>query len=463
MSTPMANQKISWLNTLQVATPIIMSSATLTIGAFISMLLMSKISPNALAASGMIYTFYGLLSAAAYSILSSTVILYGQKIGQKCTEELPNVFVSSLFVAISISVVMFIAMRSIGIVLSITHQPEQIIPEVSEYFHILSWSCLPQCLILAYTQLFIGVGKPKYALYISLYSMPPSLVLGTLMAYGIGFSTPFGIAGFAYASLIITYLTCFVLMRSTNALDIFEKKPMAKRLSGIQIRYTTSILKLGINIALQRVGEILALTTLTFMAGYLGIQALAAQHVAQQYLFLVLLVPMGLSQTNTALIGQLYGTRNIRNIKKQHRVTLSICLLFNLVVITTYFVAGKNLIHFYAGQYHNEHFFQLAYSLLLISGLFQVIDGIRSIYSSTLIGMGDTFSPMYIGLATFWLLALPISYYAGILHHQGILAIRLSLVLAVTIGVLLTRAHLKRQFLTLKNELVLSTDCVASL
>jgi MATE family multidrug resistance protein len=61
----------------------------------------------------------------------------------------------------------------------------------------------------------------------------------------------------------------------------------------------------------------------------------------------------------------------------------------------------------------------LAGHLLVIAGVFQLVDGVQSIGSGLLRGLRDTFGPMLITLAAYWLVALPIGGWMMFSQDEG--------------------------------------------
>jgi MATE family multidrug resistance protein len=53
----------------------------------------------------------------------------------------------------------------------------------------------------------------------------------------------------------------------------------------------------------------------------------------------------------------------------------------------------------------------LAATLIPVAGVFQIFDGLQTVGSGVLRGVGDTLAPMLVNLVGFWMIGLPISLY----------------------------------------------------
>lgn len=72
-------------------------------------------------------------------------------------------------------------------------------------------------------------------------------------------------------------------------------------------------------------------------------------------------------------------------------------------------------------------------SLLLIAAAFQVFDGIQTICTGALRGLGETRIPMYANFVGYWLLGLPLGLLLCFTLHWGIHGIWTGLTLALIV------------------------------
>jgi MATE family multidrug resistance protein len=61
----------------------------------------------------------------------------------------------------------------------------------------------------------------------------------------------------------------------------------------------------------------------------------------------------------------------------------------------------------------------LASLLLPIAGIFQVFDGAQAVGAGVLRGAGDTTAPLYVMLASYWIVGVPVSAYLGFRTSLG--------------------------------------------
>ena len=76
----------------------------------------------------------------------------------------------------------------------------------------------------------------------------------------------------------------------------------------------------------------------------------------------------------------------------------------------------------------------LASSLLIIAGLFQLSDGVQAVGLGVLRGIRDTKIPTFVTFISYWVIAIPLSYYLGIISDYGLFGVWIGLSVGLTIA-----------------------------
>jgi MATE family multidrug resistance protein len=72
-------------------------------------------------------------------------------------------------------------------------------------------------------------------------------------------------------------------------------------------------------------------------------------------------------------------------------------------------------------------------SLLAIAAAFQLFDGIQTVATGALRGVGNTRTPMIVNFAGYWLFGLPIGYFLCFHSHYGVMGLWWGLTLALIV------------------------------
>ena len=106
----------------------------------------------------------------------------------------------------------------------------------------------------------------------------------------------------------------------------------------------------------------------------------------------------------------------------------------------TFIAIPKQLAAFYTAE---SGVLLVAAQLIPVAGIFQVFDGLQVVAGGVLRGAGDTRVPMLIGLLSFWIVMMPLSYFLGFHTPLGAVGLWLGLVggLGLVAILLMLRIH----------------------
>ena len=76
----------------------------------------------------------------------------------------------------------------------------------------------------------------------------------------------------------------------------------------------------------------------------------------------------------------------------------------------------------------------IASSLLIIAGLFQIPDGIQAVGLGILRGIRDIRKPTIVTFISYWIISIPLSYLLGITYGYGIYGIWVGLSIGLTLA-----------------------------
>jgi len=76
---------------------------------------------------------------------------------------------------------------------------------------------------------------------------------------------------------------------------------------------------------------------------------------------------------------------------------------------------------------------EMAASLLIIAGIFQIFDGLQVVALGTLRGLSDVKIPTLVTLLAYWVVGLPLGYYLAFTLHWNELGIWIGLLIGLTI------------------------------
>jgi MATE family multidrug resistance protein len=213
----------------------------------------------------------------------------------------------------------------------------------------------------------------------------------------------------------------------------------------IQKKIFKKIINLGLPSALQMLFEVGVFTASILLAGVIGAYPQAANQIAIKMSATTFMISIGVGVATTIRVGNQKGLKHYKDLR---RIAISNMVLIVLImsVFTILFIIFKNILPLMFTQ--SEEVIQIAATLLIIAGVFQVSDGLQAIVLAALRGLQDVIIPTYITFVAYWVIGFPISYYLGLHTNLKTTGIWIGLLISLSLSALML--FLRFQYLSRK-------------
>lgn len=262
---------------------------------------------------------------------------------------------------------------------------------------------------------------------------------------------PYGIEGAAMASLIARISMVFILIGL-----LFRWKNLWSYIAACDFKkYQKTIFKklldLGIPTSLQMFFEISAFSGAALIMGMVSKNAQAAHQIAINLSSITFMICTGLAMASTIRIGNQLGKKNPQGMRDAGisallQVTI-IMALFSLLFV----LLRSYLPHLYI---NDDVVIDIAASLLIFAAVFQIPDGVQVTALAALRGLQDVNTPTMITFFSYYVVGIPISYFAALHWGLGAYGVWLGLL----IGLFISASMLTLRFNRLSKERLLDTD-----
>jgi len=165
----------------------------------------------------------------------------------------------------------------------------------------------------------------------------------------------------------------------------------------------------------------------------LGKNAQAANQIALNLSSMTFMFAMGLGVVAMIRVGNQFGKKAYADLR---RIAISLFLLiglFDIVFCFIYLKFNEVLPWIYLENYGDNtpmdtlEVVQIAAGLLLVSGFFQITDGLQAVFLGALRGIQDVNVPTALIFISYMVIGLPISYYLGLRTDLGAVGIWIGL------------------------------------
>ena len=180
------------------------------------------------------------------------------------------------------------------------------------------------------------------------------------------------------------------------------------------------LMKLGLPVATQILLEIGAFGAAAMLAGRLPPAALAAHQIALNCASITFMVPLGISSASAVAVGQAIGGNNPRLARTNGYIGMGLACVFMACAAVAFVTMPRHIISFYSSD---QTVINLGVKLLTIAALFQMFDGIQTVATGAMRGLGETHLPMLVNFCGYWLFGLPVGYVLCFRHGFGIVGL----------------------------------------
>jgi multidrug resistance protein, MATE family len=300
----------------------------------------------------------------------------------------------------------------------------------SSYLRILGWGTLPLLLYGCTRRYLQGVGQVRV--------ITLTYVLANLLNWGGNWVLIYGKLGFPALGVNGSAIsTCIARAGMAAALIGFAWRyervrghPLFQHWAGPHRDRLKKLVHLGAPAAGQILLEVGAWNLSTFSAGYLDPVALATHAIALNYASISYMVPLGVSAAAAVSVGHAVGAGDRARARRAGWLALGLGTGFMLLAGIAFLVAPKPLITLYT---HDPRVLMVGPSLLWIAAAFQVFDGIQTVCTGALRGLGETRIPMFANFIGYWILGLPLGLTLCFVLHWGIYGTWIGLTLALIV------------------------------
>ena len=309
-------------------------------------------------------------------------------------------------------------------------QDEEVLFHTYKYLDIISISLVPLMLFQTFKQFIEGLGFTKPAMFISIFSNVINILLNAILIFGLFGFPRLEIVGAAYATLIsrifmfiIIFIYCFNSKR-------FQKYILRLNIS-LNYMSFKAIFSIGFTSGLQYIFEVGAFTVATVIIGSIGAIQLASHQIALNLASISYMIASGIGSASMISLGHYFGVGDKSEIRKSGYSNFILVLILMSISAFIFIVFRDILPSFYVDDYE---VISLASSLLIIAGFFQLSDGIQAVGLGILRGIRDTKIPTLVTFISYWVIAVPLSYYLGIISDYGLFGVWVGLSVGLTIA-----------------------------
>ena len=445
----------TWLQefrkTAVLAFPIVLSQLSQHLIQVIDTAMIGRVGVVPLAAAAFASSIFTIPLVFCFGITITTSILTSSAFGSGDMKRANHVLRVGLVLSTVVGLLFASGLDLSKGALGFFGQSEDVLKEAKPYFSLLVWSIVPALIFSCFKNYSEAMNRPWMPLKILLLMLSTNAFLNWILIFGkLGFPA-MGLVGAGWATLFSRIISAVVILFVVGTRKSWPFRLWTIDWFRISRKDVMEYLSIGLPSAFQIIFEVSAFVVAAIMMGWISEVTLAAHQIAINVAGATFMVALGISFATSVRIGQYYGQRNYRSLRRAgfvgwiiNAVFMSTCMLVMLIfreIIPTWFV-------------DNGPVLVMASQLLVIAGLFQVFDGVQIAMISSLRGMRDVKVPTILVMFVYYGICLPLAYCLGFVAKWNGLGIWIGL----AVGLGLSATCLSIRFYLKSGHLIMTSQ-----
>lgn len=431
---------------LRLAIPLALTGFVQSAVWFFETIFLAHLGEDSLAAGSLVSWLFGTLAVIMFGALSAINILVAHKHGEKDQDAIAMVARDGFYMAALLVIPAFFIFWNMSPIFRLFGQPNSIVELAKTYLHALSFGLLPNFMAMACLEVIMGLGHARLILIFNIISTALNITLSYLLIFGkLGFPA-LGVAGAGWGWTVSSSISAVMLFAYILASSKY--KPYFRQvLKFNKPAYLSELFQIGLPMGFMYCVEVAFFFALTLCMGLLGSRMQAANQVALQYLGLFMSVMFAIAQAVTVRMGHLIGAKEFHAVNNVNVIGVAIAVISMSFVAIIYWMIPNALItlDFDVNNPANHLIANEIKTLLIVSAIFQIIEGARITLFGSLRALKETRFTLLISIFSFWCIALPVGYVLGIYLHLGGAGFWWGMVLGASLSVLMLQWRFKRK------------------
>ncbi|MFK0384382.1 MATE family efflux transporter [Agrobacterium sp. NPDC090273] len=280
------------------------------------------------------------------------------------------------------------------------------------YLAIAQFALLPALLFYVLRGLVSAIGRAGIILYVTIIM----LVINGVVAYALvlgHFGLPaLGMNGAAVVAVIVNAFSFIFIVGYVQTRDETRQYELFVRFWRPDWHALWEVLRLGLPISITILAEVTLFAAASILMGQIGTVELAAHGIALQLASIAFMIPLGLSQAATVRVGIARGQRDYTALVRAAVTVYVIACAIALCGGILFAMAPQFLAQWFLDAKLPEAPEVLAYAsgLVVIAGVFQLVDGIQAVAAGLLRGLKDARIPAMLALVSYWPIGLALAW-----------------------------------------------------
>jgi putative MATE family efflux protein len=395
-----------------LAVPMVLEMSFEALFALVDAFFVSKISVDAVAVVGITESVMALIYAVAWGLSTATTALVARRVGEGNSEQAGESTAQAIWVSLILGVVFgLIGFAFSEQILQLMGASSSVISSGINYTKLLFLSSPSIIMLFTLSGALRGAGDASKAMWSLALANIINMVLDAYLIWHLHI----GVVGAAIATTtgrtVGVFLQLYLLSRKNGNVQLSAKH------FGYNPEVISSLLKLGAGNTGQFMIPSVSWTVVVMILASFGNNAVAGYTIAIRVIIFTILPAWGLGNAAAALVGQHLGAGNPEKAESSAWRTAFLNMTFLALVGIVFYLFSPQIIGVFNDS--NAEVVSVGVECLRVICFGYVFFGIGMVLTQALNGAGDTLTPTYINIVSFFLVQIPLAYILANTFHLG--------------------------------------------
>jgi MATE family multidrug resistance protein len=408
--------------TLRLALPLVLAEIGWMSMVIVDTMMVGRLphSADSIAAVSIASSLFVVFAFFAEGLLIGLDTLVSQAFGAGRREDCHRSLINGIYLSFAVAPILALPVWLISSRFEKLGVPHDIAVLAMPYMRTLAIGLLPLILYFTLRRTLQGMNIVRPIAFALISANLINLAGNYTFIFGkLGFPA-LGVTGSGVATAISrTYLAAtlggYLLWYDRRHRTELMKTPVQPDLQRIR-----RLIALGLPAALQLTAEVTVFAMVASLIARLGAIQLASHQIALNTVAFTYMVPLGISSATAVRVGQAIGRRNPPAARDAGNTAILLGAAFMSLMSVVLIVFPRAIARFYTDD---EVVIHSAVALLAAGAAFQLFDGLQTVATGAMRGLGDTRTPMLCHFSAYWLLGVPLGAYLCFRRHWGALGL----------------------------------------
>ncbi|HEV2134857.1 MAG TPA: MATE family efflux transporter [Terracidiphilus sp.] len=426
---------------ISLAVPVVLSEMGWMAQGVVDTIMVGRLGPAAIGSVALGNAVYYTPSLFGVGLLLGLDTLVSQAYGAKDHDECHRWLAQALYLAAIATVPIMLFVFGASFAFTRFGIAPQVAGPAGGYLRLMNLGTLPLLVYSGTRRYLQAVGEVRVVTVTYVAANLVNWFGDWVLIYGKLGCPALGVNGSAISTVASRLLMAAMLLGFAWRYERKRGHPLFRHWAGPQMRRLRGLAKLGAPAAGQILLEVGAWNLATVSAGWLTPVALATHTIALNYASMSYMVPLGISSAAAISVGHAMGAGDAAKARRAGWLALGLGTSFMVCAGVVFISAPRALIELYT---RDPRVMAVGPKLLAIAAAFQIFDGVQTVSTGALRGLGETRVPMLANLVGYWLMGLPLGLTLCFVVGWGIYGLWTGLTLALVVIALMLIARWRR-------------------